>query len=93
MVGYPGGVAWEIMMARICQLYVSLHNTLAFLSHALSRASYPNAAPNVLVWRFFTIFSKWKWPMPVLLRPLDESASAQYGLNAKRVRSCDCVNA
>lgn len=29
---------------------------------------YPNAAPAVLVYKFFLIFSKWQWPQPVLLK-------------------------
>ncbi|KRX40528.1 Poly(A) polymerase gamma [Trichinella murrelli] len=29
---------------------------------------YPRAAPNVLVNKFFMIFSKWEWPKPVLLK-------------------------
>nr|CAH7768742.1 unnamed protein product [Callosobruchus chinensis] len=29
---------------------------------------YPNAAPAVLVHKFFLIFSKWQWPQPVLLK-------------------------
>ncbi|XP_050294839.1 poly(A) polymerase type 3 isoform X2 [Anthonomus grandis grandis] len=29
---------------------------------------YPNAAPATLVHKFFLIFSKWKWPQPVLLK-------------------------
>ncbi|XP_057672634.1 poly(A) polymerase type 3 [Diorhabda carinulata] len=29
---------------------------------------YPNAAPSTLVHKFFLIFSKWKWPQPVLLK-------------------------
>lgn len=30
---------------------------------------YPNAAPATLVHKFFLVFSKWKWPQPVLLQP------------------------
>lgn len=29
---------------------------------------YPNAVAGSLVWKFFLIFSQWKWPQPVLLR-------------------------
>lgn len=32
---------------------------------------YPNAAPATLVHRFFLVMSKWDWPAPVLLKPLD----------------------
>ncbi|XP_017773319.1 PREDICTED: poly(A) polymerase type 3 [Nicrophorus vespilloides] len=29
---------------------------------------YPNAAPAILVHKFFLVFSRWKWPQPVLLK-------------------------
>ena len=52
VVGYPGGIAYAILVARICQLY-------------------PNAAPSVVLARFFTLYTRWRWPTPVMLRPLD----------------------
>lgn len=57
VVGYPGGVAWAIMTARICQLY-------------------PNADASVVFIRFFTIYARWKWPQPVLLRQIQEGNGA-----------------
>ncbi len=72
VLGYPGGVAFAIMVARICQLY-------------------PNAAPSLVVARFFSIYARWKvrsvchlscascclqWPTPVLLCPLGEGPGA-----------------
>ena len=33
---------------------------------------YPNATPSILVLKFFRIFSEWKWPQPILLKPLSE---------------------
>lgn len=38
--GYPGGVAWAIMAARVCQFY-------------------PNAAPAVVITKFFMIYKDW----------------------------------
>jgi poly(A) polymerase len=38
---------------------------------------YPNAAPNVVLARFFSIYSRWRWPTPVLLRELDGGANPQ----------------
>lgn len=32
---------------------------------------YPNAVAATLVHKFFLVFSKWKWPQPVLLKQLD----------------------
>merc|ERR1719384_1489342 len=29
---------------------------------------YPNAAPNILLQKFFLVFLKWQWPQPVLLK-------------------------
>lgn len=51
--GFPGGVAWAMMVARICQLY-------------------PNAVGAVIVEKFFNIYTKWNWPQPVLLKPIED---------------------
>ncbi|EGV63297.1 polynucleotide adenylyltransferase [Yamadazyma tenuis] len=51
--GFPGGVAWAMMVARICQLY-------------------PNAVGAVIVDKFFNIYTKWNWPQPVLLKPIED---------------------
>ncbi|KAI8370131.1 Poly(A) polymerase central domain-containing protein [Choanephora cucurbitarum] len=53
VMGFLGGVAWAMLVARICQLY-------------------PNACAASIVHRFFTIMYLWKWPQPVLLRPLED---------------------
>lgn len=51
--GFPGGVAWAMLTARICQLY-------------------PNAVSAVIVEKFFHIYTKWNWPQPVLLKPIED---------------------
>lgn len=51
--GFPGGVAWAMLVARICQLY-------------------PNACSAVILARFFHILTKWNWPQPVLLKPIED---------------------
>nr|ADY62671.1 PAPa [Candida metapsilosis] len=51
--GFPGGVAWAMLTARICQLY-------------------PNAVSSVIVEKFFSIYTKWNWPQPVLLKAIED---------------------
>ncbi|KAH3686424.1 hypothetical protein WICPIJ_002603 [Wickerhamomyces pijperi] len=51
--GFPGGVAWAMLVARICQLY-------------------PTAVASTVVLKFFQILTKWEWPQPVLLKPIED---------------------
>lgn len=51
--GFPGGVAWAMLVARICQLF-------------------PNAVSSTIIEKFFTIYTKWNWPQPVLLKPIED---------------------
>lgn len=37
---------------------------------ALTCQLYPNAATATIVQQFFSLFSRWTWPTPVLLKPL-----------------------
>ncbi|KAK9470861.1 Poly(A) polymerase central domain-containing protein [Dipodascopsis tothii] len=53
VMGFPGGVAWAMLVARICQLY-------------------PNAISAVIVSKFFNILTKWSWPQPVMLKPIED---------------------
>ncbi|KAJ1662616.1 polynucleotide adenylyltransferase [Coemansia sp. RSA 1813] len=51
-VGFFGGVAWAMLVARICQLY-------------------PNACAAIVVARYFRVLFRWRWPDPVLLKPIE----------------------
>jgi poly(A) polymerase len=53
ILGYPGGVAWALMVARVCQLY-------------------PRANSAVLIVKFFSIMSKWRWPEAVMLKNIED---------------------
>ncbi|KAG0173666.1 polynucleotide adenylyltransferase [Apophysomyces sp. BC1034] len=53
VMGFLGGVAWAMLVARICQLY-------------------PNACAAMVICRFFRIMFQWKWPQPVLLKPMED---------------------
>ena len=52
IMGFPGGVAWAMLVARVCQLY-------------------PKATFSVIVNKFFLVISQWRWPQPVLLKPIE----------------------
>lgn len=42
---------------------------------------YINACPATLVQKFFLMFSQWRWPMPIMLTPIEE-----YGDNSNSIR-------
>ncbi|PVD25757.1 hypothetical protein C0Q70_13417 [Pomacea canaliculata] len=50
---------------------------------------YPNAAPATLVHRFFLVLSKWDWPNPVLLKPLDTENKLGFPVWDSRVNPAD----
>jgi hypothetical protein len=53
VLGFLGGVAWAICVARVCQLF-------------------PNAAPALVVTKFFAIIASWPWSAdkPILLKDI-----------------------
>jgi poly(A) polymerase len=53
IMGFPGGVAWAILVARVCQLY-------------------PRAASSLVLLKFFALMMKWQWPMPVVLKQIEQ---------------------
>ncbi|EGF82778.1 hypothetical protein BATDEDRAFT_9489 [Batrachochytrium dendrobatidis JAM81] len=64
VMGFFGGVAWAILIARVCQLY-------------------PCAAAGEVVSKFFQIMYRWEWPLPVLLKPIEEGPLAVRVWNPK----------
>ncbi|KAL2917915.1 polynucleotide adenylyltransferase [Polyrhizophydium stewartii] len=64
VMGFFGGVAWAIVVARVCQLY-------------------PNATASKIVMNFFQIMFRWEWPLPVLLKPIEEGPLAVRVWNPK----------
>lgn len=50
---------------------------------------YPNAAPATLVHRFFLVLSKWDWPTPVLLKPLDSENKLGFPVWDARINPAD----
>ncbi|OAL30885.1 hypothetical protein AYO20_08578 [Fonsecaea nubica] len=53
IVGYPGGVAWAMLVARVCQFY-------------------PHAVGATIVGKFFYIMKEWPWPLPVMLKDIEQ---------------------
>jgi poly(A) polymerase len=64
IVGYPGGVAWAMMVARVCQMY-------------------PHAVGATLVDKFFYIMKTWKWPVPIMLKDIEQPKSDQVSQGFK----------
>ena len=58
IVGYPGGVAWAMLVARVCQFY-------------------PHAVGATIVNKFFFVMKDWKWPIPVMLKEIEQGAGKE----------------
>ncbi len=56
-MGFPSGIAWALLVARVCQLY-------------------PTACGATIVTRFFRIMMSWPWPLPILLKDIEEGPLA-----------------
>lgn len=69
IMGFPGGVAWAMLVARVCQLY-------------------PKAATSVIVNKFFLVMSQWRWPQPVLLKPIESGPLPVRVWNPKVCQPC-----
>lgn len=50
-MGYPGGVAWAILVAKVCQLY-------------------PKCKADILIRKFFEVYTDWDWGNPFELMRL-----------------------
>jgi poly(A) polymerase len=68
VMGFLGGVAWAILVARICQLY-------------------PNACASVIISKFFRILTKWNWPSPVILKPIEDGPPLSSSLRPWNAKS------
>uniref|UniRef100_A0A183C0I3 polynucleotide adenylyltransferase n=1 Tax=Globodera pallida TaxID=36090 RepID=A0A183C0I3_GLOPA len=67
---------WAVKLwARNHGIYSNVLGFLGGISWAILAARtcqlYPNAAPSVLLQKFFLVFSAWDWPHPVILKDVD----------------------
>lgn len=76
VMGFCGGVAWAMLVARICQLYPKgcVGSIISRWVNPFSRFFPSSRILNVLAreLRFFIIMHQWQWPAPVLLKPIEE---------------------
>ncbi|CAB4015148.1 sodium channel 60E-like, partial [Paramuricea clavata] len=88
---------------RVIKLWAKKHgiysNVLGFLggvSWAMLVARtcqlYPNAVPSTLVEKFFLVFSKWKWPNPVLLNELADENKLGFPVWNPRITATDAYH-
>ncbi|VDK31156.1 unnamed protein product [Gongylonema pulchrum] len=86
------------LWARNRGVYSNIVGFLGGISWAILVARicqlYPNAAPSRLVQKFFIVFSRWEWPLPVILKGIQSSRlvempSLQESVWNPRTRICD----
>ncbi|BFZ11736.1 hypothetical protein BsWGS_14775 [Bradybaena similaris] len=81
------------LWAKVKGIYSNAMGYLGGVSWAMLVARvcqlYPKAAPATIVHRFFLVFSKWDWPSPVLLKPLETENKLGFTVWDSRVNPAD----
>ena len=74
-------ITWYVLLIFLIHLFLFLGQVAGFLGGinlALLVARicqlYPNALPDMLVSRFFRVYTQWRWPNPVMLCAIEEGS-------------------